>query len=123
MTTSAAAQTCNGGTMVTTGTDSRCTASTCNSVSLCRSNRQMNWWTAVLRCRANGRELVSIETACPNNEEIGNPFTCYNLCGAVSPAWINKVSDGRSYVNGHGGRCDTFLKTEGRNANRYALCE
>ena len=96
-----AAKTCNGGVEVTahtTATNSKCQKSGvnyCNGKTFCVSNRMMNWWSAILWCRSNGRELVALEEACPNWSTENN--TCPNLAGKLPDyGWTSKISGNKA---------------------------
>ena len=69
------------GTWITahSATDEGCDAAHCNGKNFCRSAQQMNWWSALIWCKALGRELTDLETACPNGLSSGN--VCPNLDG------------------------------------------
>lgn len=96
MTTNALAyRECVGGTETTTyvygtaGAPEACTPSTCPSPAktFCVSNNDMNWWSAVNWCRANGGELVSIEELCPG-VALQWGANCWTLSGNWS-LWTN----------------------------------
>ena len=109
------------GTWVTahSATDEGCDAAHCNGKNFCKSNINMNWWSAVIWCKSIGHQLADIETACPNGLSSGK--TCANLKGktstgnwTVTPASATEpyLADGKVTV--YGNRQETN--------NRYAFC-
>ena len=83
---------CNGGTWVTSrkATDSGCTASTCNEKTFCVSDSGMNWWSAMAWCKANGMQLASFDSVCPETVRSG---TCQNWNGK-GQVWLRTFSSG-----------------------------
>ena len=62
--------------------DDGCDAAHCNGMNFCRGPTRVNWWSALIWCKSIGRELASIEDACPNGLSSGN--TCVN----IGSSWI-----------------------------------
>ena len=96
---------CDGGTWVTShkATDSGCSASTCNEKTFCWSNKVIyNWWSAMTWCKANGMQLASSSSLCPNTA-VGS--ACTNMKGRISgDAWTStpeNASTPRTYENGN----------------------
>ena len=81
------AQTCNGGTLVTSNTPDveGCSETTCNGHTFCVSDKDMNWWSAHAWCRSNGRKLVSRHVACLN--EVAD---CPNFNGVLRNLSVRK---------------------------------
>ena len=76
--------------------ESGCDAAHCNGLNFCRSNVGMNWWSALIWCKSIGRELASIEDACPNSISTS---TCANLKNISGWFWISMpASGGNAYA-------------------------
>ena len=74
---------CEGGTMVG---------------GFCKSNVQMNWWSAAAWCKANGLQLATMYEMCPNWDGNTGSGKCPELKGKGSGyAWSATVS-GNEYV-------------------------
>ena len=46
-------------------TDDGCDAAHCNGLNFCRSNVDMNWWSAFIWCQSIGHKLVTLANLCP----------------------------------------------------------
>ena len=56
---------------------------TINNHKYCKSNIATNWWTAFAWCKYQGRELATLEQACPNWQDAGgSTLFCNNLKNA-----------------------------------------
>ena len=109
-------------------TDEGCDAAHCNGMNFCRNTFDQNWWSALLWCKAIGRELTDVETACPNG--IASSKSCANLKGKVASAyWTSTPSPtnaGRSvYVGDNSVTLDWSYGTRSMvgQLKRYALCK
>ena len=90
----------------------------CNGKTFCQSNRTMNWWSAVLWCRANGRELAHFSDACPNWSADNN--TCPNLSGKLTDyGWVDKINGNNAYSVGS----KMFSWSRNTTSRPLALCE
>lgn len=68
------------------------TSNNCNGMEFCRSNKDMNWWSAFTWCESIGGKLASFEHLCPSTQMIKNstnaaPGACPNLTGTGSDVW------------------------------------
>ena len=108
------------GTWITAhfSTDSGCDANHCNGKNFCRSNVQMNWFSALIWCHSIGRELTDLETACPNGLASGN--TCANLKDKVPNNQITATPSGnKMYAIGYNG---ARVVEQAKKDSQYALC-
>ena len=84
---------------------------------LCRSNAQMTWWSAVLWCRSNGGTLASMATVCPTKTPGEG---CSTWAGGF--VWLNDLAGDKSYAIGNPGYLYPIGATS-RTTRYYALCE
>ena len=62
---------------------------TINNHKYCKSNIATNWWTAFAWCKYQGRELATLEQACPNWQDAGgSTLFCNNLKNAFENSYI-----------------------------------
>ena len=78
-------------------TDDGCDTNHCNGLNFCKSNVDMNWWSALIWCKSIGRELTDLETACPNGLSSGN--TCANLTSISGWFWTSTPRSGNNSCN------------------------
>lgn len=116
-TTANAYTSCVGGTEVTSPAScvNYAGVEQCNGHTFCKSNRQMNWWSAINWCQSNGGTLASYTNVCPNTEINKN---CPNRPG--TSLWLKESAGGGSaflvFWNG-------ALQGWGKTAEQSALCE
>lgn len=67
---------CNGGTIVTA-----------KSGTFCKSNVDMNWWSAAAWCKANGMKLATMYEMCPTWDGTDGDNKCSELSGSFSDCW------------------------------------
>ena len=104
--------TCNGGTEVT------------NTVgtTFCKSNVEMNWWSAAAWCKTNGLRLATMYEMCPSWD--GNPGSekCPELNGASegyawsATAYNDGAALGVTFSDGIVDSFNYFRNQEGRSA-------
>jgi len=107
------------GTWITAhaATDSGCDANHCNGHNFCRSQVGMNWFSALIWCKAIGRQLANVETACPRGLASGG--SCANLY-SVSVRHADFWMEPKSYALINGG---TSITQWGAMGGFVALCE
>ena len=104
---------CEGGTMVG---------------GFCKSNVQMNWWSAAAWCKANGLQLASMYEMCPSwDGQSGLSGMCSELNGKDSGyAWSATACDSSNAfaVNLSSGRVESYYRTETYRGDGgpYAFC-
>ena len=105
--------------------DDGCDAAHCNGLNFCRSNKQMNWFSALIWCKSIGRELTDVETACPNGLASGN--VCPNLDGFRKVyMWTSTpCSSTNSYMIHQSSASPIWCSYSNRNlsSQNYALCK
>ena len=83
---------CNGGTPITSHapTDAGCSDETCNGHTFCRSDKDMNWWSAFTWCESQGRTLAEFSKMCPGVSQapVGTTGDCPNLQGKGGNVWV-----------------------------------
>ena len=117
--------TCNGGTFIASrkATDSGCNSTICNEKTLCVSDNGMNWWSAMVWCKANGMQLVDFDNLCPKTEKTG--ATCQNWRERVG-IWTRTTTSSSSALVVRNG--DAWVFPCGRAARNqwgdlHAACE
>ena len=131
----AAEPTCeeNGGTLITShkATDPGCspatanTVATCNEHTFCKSDKDMNWWSAFAWCESHGRKLADLSVMCPGVSQTpaNTVGDCPNLQGTGDNQYVwsslaHKTSRA-ILVNLSSGAVPSY----DRGYDNYALCE
>ena len=109
-TTSAYAK-CDGGTQVTN------TAGT----TFCKSNVDMNWWSAAAWCKANGLHLATMYEMCPSWDGNKGSGKCSELNGKGSGVVWSATASGSGYAF-HVNLSNGDVNNHGRNDYSYAFC-
>ena len=129
MSAMAAEPTCNGGSTITShkATDEGCDLKTCNEHTFCKSNKDMNWWSAFAWCESQNRKLADFTTMCPNVSQSASNISgdCPNLHGVGGDVglWSSLASDkwNAFLVNSSSGAI--FTGSRNSPAVRRAFCE
>ena len=100
--------------------ESGCDANHCNGRNFCRSNVKMNWWSALIWCKSIGRELASIEDACPNSI---STLTCANLKGRMIREWTTTFDTKGGICLVHNDRMYIGLDSPTGPSGEHALCK
>ena len=106
---------CDGGTEVTNRV----------GTTFCRSNKEMNWWSAAIWCKANGRTLATMYEMCPSWDGNIGEGRCSELNGIGNYiVWSATVSGSeRSFsVFLSNGRVYNDDNYGNRTTSRYAFC-
>ena len=103
-----------------------------NGIEYCRSNRTMNWWTAVGWCQEIGGTLISYPSDCQHNNDTSPNSVCPNLKNDINIGyiWTNTPSlDNGAYAihTTYDWICTANSATCGHVSKRthtnYALCK
>ena len=105
-----------------------CDGDNCNGMEFCRSNKTMNWWSAITWCEAHGGKLASFASLCPNSPMINDWRTCNcpNLKGA-DPS--NSKNFSRTVEGTAAGNvwalvgCCPYNESKTYTAEPHAICE
>ena len=102
---------CNGGTEITN------TAGT----TFCKSNVEMNWWSAAAWCKENGLQLATMYEMCPSWDGNTGSGKCPELNGKGSGYAWSATASGSEYA------FDVSLSrgnvsSTNRHTNDYAFC-
>ena len=126
----AAEPTCNGGSTFkanTKETYSNCSDETCNGKTFCKSDNEMNWWSAFTWCESQGRTLAEFSKMCPGvSQALANTTgDCPNLQGKGDNVWVwSSLAYGSSYailVNLSSGA--VYFGGRDSHYSHFALCE
>jgi len=114
----AAEPTCNGGLTITAN----------NGTTFCRSDKEMNWWSAFTWCESQNRKLADFATMCPGVSQVpaDKEGACPNLQGRPGNGvklWSSLAYDSRTalVVILSSGAVNSYSRY-GTNGF-YALCE
>ena len=114
------------GTWITahSATDDGCDAAHCNGLNFCTlnvNNNGLNWWSALIWCKSIGRELASIEDACPNG--LAGSGICANLPKGTTFWTTTSKSNTEQYVFDWQGSIKTFSRSRAGRGTPYPLCK
>jgi len=96
-----------------------------NGTTFCKSDKEMNWWSAFTWCESQGRTLADFTTMCGNVSQSpsNTEGDCPNLQGLAESGWVWSSlaysSHGAILVNLSSGA----VYGPYRNNVTYALCE
>lgn len=95
----------------------------CNGMEFCRSNKDMNWWSAFTWCESVGGKLANIQIMCPNTNLI-EQTDCPNFKGVLSGGSWSTTGSSDSSVWTLGWQGYKFDGRRKRNAvSARAFCE